>query len=53
MKDQKFNDYKETIFNMIGADFAADQERIKVILKEKADKAKVTDPIMQSHFKKT
>jgi hypothetical protein len=24
MKDQKFNDYKETIFNMIGADFAED-----------------------------
>jgi hypothetical protein len=46
MKDQKFNDYKQTIFNMIGADFAEDQQRIKEILKEKADKAKNTDPVM-------
>lgn len=53
MKDQKFEDYKQSIFNMIGADFAKDQENIKQILKEKADRAKMTDPVMQSLFKKT
>ena len=40
MKDIKFNKYKETIMNMIGADFAEEQERIKQIIKDKAEYAK-------------
>jgi hypothetical protein len=43
MKDQKFNDYKQAIMNMIEADFAEDQDRIKTILKDKADAAKSTN----------
>ena len=40
LKDIKFNKYKETIMNMIGADFAEEQERIKQIIKDKAEYAK-------------
>lgn len=43
MKNQKFYDYKQAIINLVGADFAEDQDRIKAILKEKADEAKIED----------
>ena len=43
MKTRKFDDYKLAILNMVNADFAADQDRIKVILKEMADQAKNTE----------
>lgn len=33
VKDNKFNRYKETIMNMIGLDFAEEQEKIKEIIK--------------------
>lgn len=43
LKDIKFDKYKETIMNMINADFAEDQERIKKLIKLKAENAKNTD----------
>lgn len=43
LKDIKFGKYKETIMNMINADFAEDQDRIKKIIKQKAENAKITD----------
>jgi hypothetical protein len=43
LKDTKFDKYKETILNMINADFAEDMERIKKIIKTKAENAKNTD----------
>lgn len=43
LKNQKFGQYKNTIVNMINADWAEDAERIKVQLKQKADMAKITD----------
>lgn len=43
MKDQKFSDYKQTIMNMIEADFAAEQDRIKTVLKDRAEAAKITE----------
>jgi len=33
----------ETILNMVSADFAADQDRIKIVLKQRAEVAKETD----------
>lgn len=41
--DERFNDYKQAITNMIAADFAEDQDRIRAILREKAEAAKTTD----------
>ena len=43
LKDTKFDKYKETILNMINADFAEDMERIKKIIKAKAENAKNTE----------
>ena len=43
LKTRKFDDYKQAILNMVNADFAADQDRIKVILKDMADQAKNTE----------
>jgi hypothetical protein len=52
LKTKKFDDYKQTIFNMVTADFAADQDRIKVILKDMADQAKNTEK-EGTNYKKT
>jgi hypothetical protein len=43
LKTKKFDDYKRVILNMVNADFAAEQDRIKTILKEMADNAKNTE----------
>lgn len=37
LKTKKFEDYKRIIKNMVEADFAAEQDRIKVILKDMAE----------------
>ena len=37
LKTKKFDDYKRVILNMVNADFAAEQDRIKAILKDMAD----------------
>ena len=43
LKDTKFDKYKEHILGMINADFADDMDRIKKIIKTKAENAKNTD----------
>jgi len=43
LKTKKFDDYKRVILNMVNADFAAEQDRIKTILKEMAEQAKHTE----------
>ena len=37
MKNKKFSDYIQHILNFIEEDFTAEQDRIRNILKEKAD----------------
>lgn len=43
IKTRKFGDYKQAILNMVNADFAAEQNKIKVMLKDMADQAKNTE----------
>ena len=40
---RKFNDYLTAIMSMIQKDFAEDEHKIKMMLKNKAEAAKVTD----------
>ena len=49
LKTKKFAQYKETITNMINAEAAEDQTRIKAILKQKADIAKNTERDVNIH----
>ena len=51
-KSMKFDQYKQTITNMINADFAEDQERIKIVIKSKAEQAKIIDKEHLKLFKK-
>ena len=37
LKTNKFDDYKSVFLNMLNADFAAEQERLKAIIKDMAD----------------
>jgi hypothetical protein len=43
MTDKKFKDYMDAILNMVNADFATDQDKIKQFLKQRADVAKSLD----------
>lgn len=43
MTDKKFKDYMDSILNMVNADFATDQDKIKQFLKQRADVAKSLD----------
>jgi hypothetical protein len=43
LKDIKYDKYLETVMNMIQADFAENNDRIKEIIKTKAEFAKNTD----------
>jgi hypothetical protein len=51
-KSLKFDQYKQTITNMINADFAEDQERIKIVIKSKAEQAKIIDKEHLKLFKR-
>lgn len=43
INDKKFKDYIQTIMNMVNADFAEDQNRIKMFLRQRAEAAKSLD----------
>ena len=43
LKEIKFSKYQETIMNMVSANFAEEMDRIKKVIKQKADNAKISN----------